>query len=140
MILRIDAASPTPPFEQLRLQILTMINTGALVPGTRLPTVRALAADLRLAPNTVARAYKELEEAELLQTRGRAGTFVKAGTDTAAHHAVKAARDYADLMRKLGVTGQEAISYINAAVQNSGLSETIDSRPIPIGDEATPEI
>jgi len=140
MILRIDAASPTPPFEQLRLQILSMINIGVLVPGTRLPTVRALAADLRLAPNTVARAYKELEEAELLQTRGRAGTFVRAGTDTVAHHAVQAARDYADLMRKLGVTGQEAISYITAAVQNSGLSETIDSRPTPVRNEATPEI
>ena len=80
MILRIDATSPTPPFEQLRLQIVSRINVGVLVPGTRLPTVRALAADLRLAPNTVARAYKELEEAKLLQTRGRAGTFVKAGT------------------------------------------------------------
>ena len=131
MILQIDTASPTPPFEQLRLQIVSMINVGVLVPGTRLPTVRALAADLRLAPNTVARAYKELEEAELLQTRGRAGTFVKAGINAATHHAVQAARDYADLMRKLGVTSQDAISYITAAVQNSDQSETTDSRTTP---------
>ena len=131
MILRIDAASPTPPFEQLRLQIASMINVGSLVPGTRLPTVRALAADLQLAPNTVARAYKELEEAELLQTRGRAGTFVTAGTDAVTHHAVQAARDYADLVRKLGVTSQEAISYITAAVQNSYQSETAASRTTP---------
>ena len=131
MILRIDAASPTPPFEQLRLQIASMINVGSLVPGTRLPTVRALAADLQLAPNTVARAYKELEEAELLQTRGRAGTFVKASTDAVTHHAVQAARDYADLVRKLGVTSQEAISYITAAVQNSDQSETTASRTTP---------
>lgn len=139
MILRIDIDSPTPPFEQLRLQIISMINTGVLVPGSRLPTVRALAADLRLAPNTVARAYKELEEGELLQTRGRAGTFVKADIDTVAHHAVQAAHDYAGLMRKLGVTSHDAISYITAAVQNSGLSATTDSRPTPVRPEVTPD-
>jgi DNA-binding transcriptional regulator YhcF (GntR family) len=118
MILRIDAASATPPFEQLRVQIIAMINNGDLVAGTRLPTVRALAADLQLAPNTVARAYKELEEAELLQTRGRAGTFVKASPNSASTHAVQAAREYADRMRLLGVSSEEAISYVAAAMKS----------------------
>jgi DNA-binding transcriptional regulator YhcF (GntR family) len=117
MILQIDASSATPPFEQIRLQIISMINEGDLIAGTRLPTVRALAADLRLAPNTVARAYKELEEAEFLKTRGRAGTFVDARHDSSSTYAVEAARDYADRMRRLGVSSQDALSYVAAAMQ-----------------------
>ena len=53
-----------------------LIDRGELLPGERLPTVRALAADAALAPNTVARAYRELEAAGYLEGRGRAGTFV----------------------------------------------------------------
>ena len=53
-----------------------LIDRGELLPGERLPTVRALAVDAALAPNTVARAYRELEAAGYLEGRGRAGTFV----------------------------------------------------------------
>lgn len=82
----------------------------------RLPTVRALAADLQLAPNTVARAYKELEEARFVQTRGRAGTFVWAGADAVTAQAVEAARCYAEQMRLLGVSAADAVSFVAAAV------------------------
>jgi len=81
MHLTLDPASPLPPFAQVRSRILAMIESGELAPGTRLPAVRALAADLDLAANTVARAYKELEEAGFVETRGRAGTIVSAGSD-----------------------------------------------------------
>src|SRR3982751_5707969 len=74
----IDAASPVPPYEQLRRQLARQIGDRTLAVGTRLPTVRRLAADLGLAVNTVARAYRELEESGLVETRGRAGTFVAA--------------------------------------------------------------
>ena len=75
----VNLRSPVPPFEQIRAQIASLIAIGALAPGTRLPTVRSLASDLGLAAGTVARAYKELELAGLIETRRRNGTVV-AGT------------------------------------------------------------
>jgi DNA-binding transcriptional regulator YhcF (GntR family) len=65
-----------PPYRQLRDQIIGAIGRGALLPGERLPPVRTLAEQLDLAPNTVARAYRELEHEGWLEGRGRAGTFV----------------------------------------------------------------
>ena len=76
MLLSIDSRSPVPPYEQLRAQLAAMVADRVLEAGTRLPPIRALAGDLDLAPNTVARAYRELEEAGVVATRGRHGTFV----------------------------------------------------------------
>ena len=61
MNIAIDTASSVPPYEQLRAQIAAMVAAGTLAAGTRLATVRQMAADLGLAPNTVARAYRGLE-------------------------------------------------------------------------------
>jgi GntR family transcriptional regulator len=76
MILRLDADSPIPAFEQIRSQITAMSVSGVLPVGTRLPTIRQLARDLGIAPGTVARAYQELERDGVLETRGRHGSFV----------------------------------------------------------------
>jgi DNA-binding transcriptional regulator YhcF (GntR family) len=76
MIVRIDDDSPIPPYRQLVDQMLALIASGSLPVGQRLPPVRQLAADLGLANGTVARAYRLLEEAGVLETRGRQGTFV----------------------------------------------------------------
>lgn len=76
MIVRIDDASPVPPYRQLVDQVLAMVASGQLRVGQRLPTVRQLAADLGLANGTVARAYRWLEEAGVVETRGRRGSFV----------------------------------------------------------------
>ena len=72
----LDTASPVPPFEQIRSRVAELIVSGTLASGERLPAVRQLAGDLRVAPGTVARAYKELETAGLLVTRRGAGTRV----------------------------------------------------------------
>jgi DNA-binding transcriptional regulator YhcF (GntR family) len=72
----VDVGSPTPPYEQIRVQISALIAAGGLPAGTRLPAVRSLAADLGLAAGTVARAYKELEQSGLIETRRRNGTVV----------------------------------------------------------------
>jgi DNA-binding transcriptional regulator YhcF (GntR family) len=76
VILRVDAASAVPPYEQIRRQIGTMSATGVLPAGTRLPTIRQLAKDLGLAGGTVARAYRELEAEGIIATHGRSGSFV----------------------------------------------------------------
>jgi len=76
--LRIDASDPTPPYEQLRRQLVALIEAGALGVGTRLPPARQLAADLALATGTVARAYRELDKAGLVRSRRGGGTTVAA--------------------------------------------------------------
>lgn len=74
----IDLGAATPPYEQVRAQIASLIAVGELAQGARLPTVRSLAADLGVAVGTVARAYKELEAAEWVATNRRQGTTVSA--------------------------------------------------------------
>ena len=61
MVLRLDADTTIPLFEQLRAQISVMVAVGRLEPGSRLPTVRYMATQLNLAPGTIARTYRELE-------------------------------------------------------------------------------
>ncbi|MDU0349282.1 GntR family transcriptional regulator, partial [Actinomyces sp. MRS3W] len=75
-MLTIDPSSSVPPFEQVRAQLTEQIASGALPPGTRLPAVRRLAADLQIAPGTVARAYRELERAGAVRTNRRTGTTI----------------------------------------------------------------
>ena len=72
----IDLRSPVPPFEQIRARITDLVAAGELPAGTRLPSVRALAGDLGIAPNTVVRAYRELEAAGVVRTARGKGTVV----------------------------------------------------------------
>jgi len=76
MIVRIDPSSTSSPAEQLVAQIAVSIDDGEMAVGERLPTIRRLAADLGLAPGTVARAYAELERDGWLHSQGRRGTTV----------------------------------------------------------------
>jgi GntR family transcriptional regulator len=69
---------PTPPYEQLRRQLVELIRYGVLTPGDRLPPLRQLAADLGLAVGTVARTYRELEAAGMVVSRRGGGTRVSA--------------------------------------------------------------
>lgn len=115
-VINIDAASTVPPFEQVRSQIAAQIQSGQLPVGARLPTVRGLAVQLELAANTVARAYGELEHAGLVNTRGRAGTTVSASGDAARERAATAAREFAATIRGLGLSSDDALSIIRAAL------------------------
>ena len=111
--LQVDPQSPVSIFEQLRVGVIDAVRDGRLPPGTRLPTVRDLAGKLGLAANTVARAYRELETAGIVETRGRNGTFVSP-TDPAAATMATAARSFADTARSLGLGKAEAIRYLDA--------------------------
>jgi DNA-binding transcriptional regulator YhcF (GntR family) len=115
-VLSIDPLSATPPFEQLRMQLLRQVHAGDLVPGAKLPTVRRLAQDLALAPNTVARTYRELEAAGIIETRGRNGTFVRASENAAEHEAQLAARAFADRIHQLGIPRETALAFATAAL------------------------
>jgi DNA-binding transcriptional regulator YhcF (GntR family) len=113
-MLSIDPRSSVPPFVQLKDQLERQIRSGELEPGARLPTVRRLAADLAIAPNTVARAYRELEQQELIITRGRHGTMV-ADNRPDDPDAVATASWFADRMRRLGVSPSEALRMVDEA-------------------------
>ncbi len=74
--LRVDPKSGVPLYVQIREQIKYLIATGVLGPGDQLPTIRELAVELTVNPNTVARAYSELEREGFLATQQGRGTFV----------------------------------------------------------------
>ena len=125
MIVRIDNNSPIPPYRQLVDQMLALIAGGSLPVGQRLPPVRQLAADLGLANGTVARAYRLLEKADILETRGRQGTFV--------------ARQHQDLSEKerLDVLRAKTAELIQAAA-TVGASETDVKEALETALAATP--
>jgi DNA-binding transcriptional regulator YhcF (GntR family) len=112
-VISLDTTGGDPPYEQIRTQIAQQVASGELPPGTKLPTVRSLAETLGIAPNTVARAYRELEHSGVVTTRGRNGTVVNGdGSDRAAK---EAAGSYADAMRSLGVRQDEALELVRRA-------------------------
>lgn len=119
MIVDVDASSPTPPFEQVRAGLAARIHDHSLPVGAKLPTVRGLADQLGLAPNTVARAYRELEEAGLIETRGRAGSFVSAAGDATRQKVHAAATEYAEVAHRLGIQPGEALEIAAAAIHRS---------------------
>jgi GntR family transcriptional regulator len=73
---RLDIQSGVPVYRQIIDQVTGGMASGALKPGDQLPTVRQLAVDLAINPNTVVRAYRELEIRGLLETQQGTGTFV----------------------------------------------------------------
>jgi DNA-binding transcriptional regulator YhcF (GntR family) len=110
-LLRVDASASTPLFDQLRTGVIDGVRAGVLPPGTRLPTVRELAGQLGVATNTVARAYRELESAAIVETRGRFGTFISRVDPTDAAMAA-AAKEYVDAAQALGLTKSDAVRYL----------------------------
>lgn len=112
----IAASSTLPPFDQLKRAIADAARSGEAAVGTRLPPVRALAETLSLAANTVARAYRELEAEGVVETRGRAGTFI-AASDAVEREAATAARAFAERMAVLGVDADDALNFARTALQ-----------------------
>jgi DNA-binding transcriptional regulator YhcF (GntR family) len=117
--LRLGARSSVPPFEQIKQAILGAANSGEAAVGTRLPPVRALAAHLGIAANTVARAYRELEQAGVVETRGRAGTVLTAGGDDARRRVADAADGFAAVVRSAGVSESDAVAIVRAALRRA---------------------
>jgi len=127
VILNVNTTSPVPPYEQIREQISSMVGSGVLPSGTRLPTIRQLARDLGLAGGTVARAYRELESNGAIETRGRHGTFVlgvdsKASPD-ASGLLEEAARSLVMRARQLGADQERTLAALRSAFATSDTNE-----------------
>jgi GntR family transcriptional regulator len=76
MKFEIDLTNHTPIYLQIMSQVMHAVASGELAPGEQLPTVRQLAADLRVNFNTVARAYRQLDEEGIISTQHGRGTFI----------------------------------------------------------------
>jgi GntR family transcriptional regulator len=127
MLLRPNPSSGVPIYLQLMEQVKHSIETGALRPGEQLPGIRPLAEELVINPNTVAKAYRELEHEGIIEIRHGAGAFVAANarakktTDRlrAAQTLVAAA---IERLRARGVTDEEIRRLFEAAL--AGLTTT----------------
>ena len=113
-MITIDTTAAEPAYEQVKTQITAQAASGALAAGTRLPPVRQLAEELGLAANTVAKAYRELEQAGVIETRGRAGSFIAgAGVEREARAAASA---YVARTAALGLSATEALQHVQRAL------------------------
>jgi len=114
--IRLDPTAAAPLSTQLRDALAARIGRGSLLPGERLPSVRDLARGLALAPNTVAKAYRDLEANGYLSTRGRHGTFVAealpAGPSDPDVALERAADAYVRRARQLGASDDDALETV----------------------------
>ena len=121
MEIRLDSTSKTPPYEQIKGEIIGLIASGELPVQYRLPPIRQLAGDLGLAANTVARAYRELEVDGFVRSRGRRGTVVirtarsasaAASADAPSDALVRAVDD----ARRNGLDGPTILALVSRAI------------------------
>jgi GntR family transcriptional regulator len=112
MLIRPNPSSGVPIYLQLMEQVKHAIETGALRPGEQLPGIRPLAEELVINPNTVAKAYRELEHEGVLELRHGAGAFVANGAGAVrANDKLRAAQTVVaaaiERLRARGVTDEE---------------------------------
>ena len=124
----LDQRSGVPAYRQIIDQVLGGIAAGTLRPGDQLPTVRQLAVDLAINPNTVVRAYRELEIREVLATQQGTGTFLtdKKPPADGLERQRRVAQLCGDLLARAGAEGielPEIIGYLSE-VQNESERRT----------------
>jgi GntR family transcriptional regulator len=121
-VLTVDPRSGVPIYLQIIEQIKRSVALGILSPGEQLPTVKQLALDLTVNPNTVARAYRELERDDVIETSPGRGSFVRgngsvdrsrsAANDVASEAVVQAVRD----AKSMGLTTAQIRALFETAI------------------------
>lgn len=119
MIVQLDTSSPVPIFEQLRAQLERLIVSGAMPPGRKLPPIRALAANLAIAPGTVNKVYDALARDGLVEAAGRHGTIVlEHGRASADQSDLDAAADVLAVVgRQMGLPDDAVRQALDAALR-----------------------
>ncbi len=125
LYVEIDVHSAVPVYEQIMDQIRAAVRAGRLTPGTPLPSVRQLAADLELNPNTVAKAYGLLERDGVLETARRRGTRVAGAAPSKARQAVdlrlqEAVDHVLEHTASLGIEADELLQALQGRLRNRG--------------------
>jgi GntR family transcriptional regulator len=132
MRIHISSSDGVPIYLQIVNQMKYLVASGRLAPGEELPPIRVLAERLVVNPNTVARAYRELEAAGVVEKRRTAGTFVsEAGSPLARRERLKIVTERVDALlaeaRQLGIGVSEIVELIarrDEAMQPEGIGET----------------
>lgn len=119
----LDAHSGVPVYRQLIDQVLGSVATGALRTGDQLPTMRQVAVDLAINPNTVMRAYREMEIRGILDTQQGAGTFIAeqrapASKEERERQLAQLAGEFAARAGSLGFTVPELLQSLRNLTQN----------------------
>lgn len=131
MHVSINTTDPRPIYVQIMDEVRRALVVGSLRPEDPLPSVRQLAADLRLNPNTVAQAYRELEREGVVYVRRGQGTFVAERASAAAERQALvqavAERALVDAHRH-GVGADELIDAIRRTAQPHTLAKAVESR------------
>jgi len=124
LILEISTHSPVPIYEQIVDGVQRLVRRGDLTPGSVLPSVRQLAGDLEINPNTVARAYRALERDGILKTAGRRGTRVAADARECSRRVLSSRLDeLADrVLRETAHLGVDTGDLIEALVKRQELT------------------
>lgn len=129
MELRINFSSGVPIYLQLMEQIKHAVDTGAVREGEQLPTIRKIAEELAMNPNTVARAYRELEREGVIEVRHGAGTFVAAPA---------ASRTKVAALRKTGEVLRQAIEKsMTLGLSESELRRVFENELSRLQDDTT---
>jgi DNA-binding transcriptional regulator YhcF (GntR family) len=124
----IDPGSDTPIYLQLTGAILAQIESGALGPGSKLPTVRALAAQTRLSPGTIRHAYDALARGGAIEMRQGKGTFVRApepGAQSRQKQAMQAIEALLDRMEALEFSPREVSMYLSLSLRQRGAARKL---------------
>ena len=127
--LSLDFHSGAPIYLQIVEQIRQMVINGDLAPGDQLPTVRQLAAEIRVNFNTVARAYRMLDEARLISTQQGRGTYILELPGAELDQKIKAAALDVQLRRSLqslvrqGFTQEEILAELQAILNQRNIQE-----------------
>jgi GntR family transcriptional regulator len=110
MLIRVNPASGVPLYLQLMDQVKHAIETGAVKAGDQLPTIRKVAEDLVMNPNTVVRAYRELQHEGIIELKHGSGAFVResiAGRTRVTRKAQGIVRSALERLAELGLTEEE---------------------------------
>lgn len=114
MPVRIALSGSASPSDQIADQLRGLIASGRLLSGERLPSVRQLASDLRIAPGTVAKAYRRLEAEGFVVSRTGSGTRVAPGRNSTPRTVLEHARNLAEASAREGVDFDDAVRALRA--------------------------
>jgi GntR family transcriptional regulator len=134
--IKLDFRASEPLYLQITSQIQQMVAHGVLKQGDQLPTVRELATELRINFNTIARAYRLLDEARLISTQRGRGTYIweEPTEETMKRYQQigleELARSYLSQAAQMGFTAQEAAAILNEVIRSGQAeSDTAADRP-----------
>lgn len=128
MLFHVNASSGVPIYVQIETQVKNAVAAGALKKGEALPSVRKLAVELRINPNTVARAYQELEREGVIRTVPGGGTYIAGHTprflkSEKLRRLQPYARQIAVEGTQLGLSGGEIIEIVQEELEKLGVHQ-----------------